>query len=131
MKKQYIKPITNVVETENLMAEICNESFVYTSKGGASLGWAKVCYHYRWAENDKYGSYRIDDYGAAVINIPPGATFIAGCHDGKAWNIANTIEPGWHDFSGTNGTCHFAGDIILADGTWINKDNVNQYRATN
>ena len=134
MKKQFIAPRITQVVNEELMAEVCNEIFIYTSKGGASNGYAKVCYHFRVSENAERAVYKIDNEyatNAVVIDVPPGATFIKGCHDGKGWDMSSTIEPGWHDFEGENGTCHFAGDIILPGNTWINKENVMNYASKN
>ena len=36
MKKQFIAPRITQVVNEELMAGVCNEQFVYTSKGGAN-----------------------------------------------------------------------------------------------
>ena len=136
MKKKFTAPTITKVVNEEIMAGVCNEKFVYTSTGGVtSNGHARVCYHFRWSENSTQGVYYLrntdERISAVVIDVPAGATFVKGCHDGKSWGMASTINPGWADFEGTNGTCHFAGDIILADGTWINKDNVYKYTPKN
>ena len=134
-KREFTTPRITQVVNEKLMAEVCNEQFIYTSRGGAtSTGFAKVCYHFRAQEDDTQAIYKIDNSqyatNAVIIDVPLGATFIAGCHDGKKWGAASSIQPGWHDFEGSQGTCHFAGDIFI-DGVWINKTNVQQYASSN
>lgn len=113
--KQYIKPKITLVSNEVIMAVKCNERFIYTSAGGVqSNGFAKVCYHYR----RKRGSYEwYDRYTAVVIDIPPGAIFEVPDVDGAE---------GWQDFEGTNGTCHFIGDIYV-NGTLITPSNAGNY----
>ena len=112
MKKQFIAPRITKVVNEELMAEVCNETFIYTSKGGASNGYANVCYHYRSQPNSNNKITYSRFQRAVVINIPKGAEFVTTPRDGVT--IISTSEtPDWYDFEGTNGTCHFIGDIYI------------------
>ena len=104
--------MTSIVETENLMAGVCNELFIYTSKGGANNGYANVCYHYRSQPNSNNKIAYSRFQRAVVINIPKGAEFITSPRDGVSI-IDTSDETGWYDFQGTNGTCHFIGDIYI------------------
>ena len=62
MKKEFVAPTITKVVNEEIMAEVCNEQFVYTSKGGASAGYAKVCYHWRFSITDQYEAYSLSQY---------------------------------------------------------------------
>lgn len=134
MKKQFIAPRITKVVNEELMAEVCNEQFVYTSKGGASAGYAKVCYHWRFSITDQYEAYSLSQYRCKVINIPAGAVFSTtpDIPSGKELYTGTsgsyTSELGWQDFEGLNGTCHFIGDLYI-NGELITEDNVHKWAA--
>ena len=114
------------------MAEVCNETFIYTSKGGASNGYAKVCYHYRFSISDQYEGYSLSQYRCKVIDIPAGAVFSTNpdIPSGKELYTGTsgsyTSDLGWQDFEGLNGTCHFIGDLYI-NGQLITEENVANY----
>lgn len=125
MKKQFIAPRITKVVNEELMAGVCNEQFIYTSKGGASNGYANVCYHYRLNFSDKQFGYKISESGAMVVSLPKNAVFDATPdvrEDGRTFyppsedtmtTYLHLSELGWRDFTGLNGNCHFIGDIYI------------------
>ena len=103
------------------MAEKCNEQFIWTSAAGVQPdGYANVCYHYRSQanSNNKISYSRLQR--AVVINIPKEAEFITSPIDGVTI-IDTSAETGWYDFQGTNGTCHFIGDIYI-NGELLNTE---------
>ena len=125
-KKTFIAPTVAKVNNEEIMAAACNETFIYTSAGGAtSAGWARVCYHYRIPipGTDKFG-YKNDlaANAAIVIDLPPNAVFsttkpetmndgstTSGLkyYEGGTWLSYTNGELGWDNFIGFNGKCHF------------------------
>jgi nitrite reductase/ring-hydroxylating ferredoxin subunit len=137
MKKQFIAPRITKVVNEELMAGVCNEQFIYTSKGGASNGYANVCYHYRINIDDKLFGYKISEYGAIVVSLPKNAVFDAtpDVRDDKR-TLFNPSDPllagsyllpselGWRDFQGLNGNCHFIGDIYI-NGELLTPENAS------
>ena len=129
MKKQFIAPRITKVVNEELMAGVCNDEFVYTSKGGALNGYAKVCYHFRAynpISSDMYG-YRTGANYAYVVNLPANAVFrtdhpdYEGRHFTQGGVYVTEEEMGWRDFVGLNGTCHFIGDIYV-NGQLLTKE---------
>ncbi len=117
------------------MAGKCNEQFVYTSKGGLqSTGHARICYHYRsYPTSAGVIGYSQSQY-AALIDVPKNAEFVAhkpGEQTRDGYTVASSgtmnFPTGWYDFQGTNGTCHFVGDIYV-NGVLIDRSNLNQYK---
>ena len=134
MKKKFTVPTVTKVVNNEVMAAVCDEQFVYTSAGGVtSTGHARVCYHYRsFPTSSGVIGYSQTQY-AKVINVPVNAEFVAvppggTTRDGYTVAITGTMNfpTGWYDFQGTNGNCHFVGDIYV-NGVLIDRSNINQY----
>ena len=128
--KIYSRPETKLIQNEALMAEKCNELFIYTSAGGVSNGYANVCYHYQYYEKSTK-QYCVDDYTAKIINIPAtGITFKdrtkSGNYTEDGKNYSTSLNTGWADFQGTNGTCHYLG-YIYYNGVLIDESNIDQF----
>ena len=132
MKKEFIAPTITKVVNDEVMAEVCNEQFIYTSAGGASNGYAKVCYHFPKIEMGVFVSISSNNdggngYSTAVVNLPKGCTFVqpkrAGewTEDGIQYSITTEIPLGWGDFEGTNGNCHFVGFIYDPSGVLMDR----------
>ena len=130
-KRNFIAPVVTKVANEDIMAGICNEVFVSTSKAGAtSLGYANICYHYQYL--DKFdNTYTISDYKAKVISLPKaGTTFVDRTQSGDYTENGNkystSLNTGWADFQGTNGTCHYLG-YIYYNGVLIDESNIDEF----
>ena len=124
----YSKPETKLIQNETLMAEKCNEQFIWTSAAGVQPnGYANVCYHYQFEE---YGTICISKYKGKVIDIPndPKITFVnrtkVGNYQENGKWYSTDLNGGWDDFEGTNGTCHYLG-YIYYNGTLIDESNIN------
>ncbi len=132
-KRNFIAPVVTKLDNEDIMAGICNEQFVSTSKAGAtSIGYANICYHYLYYEKS-VNTYCIDPFKAKVISLPKaGTTFVDRTktgdytEDGKKYSTCEYT--GWADFQGTNGTCHYLG-FIYYNGVLIDESNIDQFNS--
>ena len=113
--KKYSKPLILLVKLpEHLAAtDICGlTGTIKTSKGVDNS--YKFCYHYK----DKNGNYSADR--ARKVQIAPGhkveiinegsAEWWEGYNSWKTWT-----ETGWTEASGSNGNCHYIGEVYVDD----------------
>lgn len=132
-KRNFIAPVVTKLDNEDIMAGVCNEQFVSTSKAGAtSIGYANICYHYQYLD-PFYNTYTISDYKAKVISLPKvGTTFVdrskSGYYTEDGKKYSTSLNTGWADFQGTNGTCHYLG-YIYYNGVLIDESNIDQFNS--
>ncbi len=137
-KRKFYAPVVTEVVNEVLMAGAgpCNDIFIYTSAGGStSAGYANICYHYRSSiDENSYGYLRTKD--AVKVTLPKEGVVFSTSHEireedgGKKFRSGGTYLSenflGWDNFQGTNGECHFIGDIYV-NGVLLTPDNMGPY----